>query len=160
MFKRFGKFLLALFIAFSLGYVISGFTYSRADISGHSMDYTLRDGQSIWVNRLPWNEYHRGDIVVLEADGTRIVKRVVAIGGDSIHFKGDDLYVNGKKVVEPYVTDSDYNKGVLAQDTKLEEDEFVVLGDNRDVSNDSRYFGPVRKSSLIGKVVGYEAQTR
>ena len=160
MFKRFIKSVGVILAALLMGYAISNLTFSRATVSGHSMDYTLHDRQGIWVNHLPWNNYHRGDIVVLRVNGIRIVKRIVAVGGDTVEFKEDDLYINGKKVNEPYVTDANYNKGILAQKVKLEKDEFIVLGDNRDVSNDSRYFGVVQRKDIIGKVLGYESKVR
>ena len=160
MFKRFIKSVVVILSAVLLGYVISNLTFSRATVSGHSMDYTLHDKQGIWVNHLPWNTYGRGDVVVLRVNSIRIVKRIVAVGGDTVEFKEDDLYINNKKVNEPYVTDTNYNKGILAQKVKLEKGEFIVLGDNRDVSNDSRYFGVVQRKDIIGKVAGYESKIR
>ena len=124
------------------------------------MDYTLEDGQKLWVNRLPWVSYERGDVVIAHENGTPIVKRVIGIAGDRVQFIGDDLYVNDKLVQEPYVTDVDYDKGILKDVVTLGEDEFILLGDNRDVSNDSRYFGAVKDSSIKGKVFGYGSKVR
>ena len=160
MFKKIAKFLLTVISAFVLGVLVSQNTVSRVTVSGHSMDYTLEDGQKLWVNRLPWLSYERGDVVIAHENGTPIVKRVIGIAGDRVQFIGDDLYVNDKLVQEPYVTDVNYDKGILKDLVTLGEDEFILLGDNRDVSNDSRYFGAVKGNSIKGKVFGYGSKVR
>ena len=124
------------------------------------MDYTLEDGQKLWVNRLPWVSYERGDVVIARENGTPIVKRVIGVPGDRVQFVGDDLYVNGQLLQEPYVTDVNYDKGILKEVVTLGEDEYILLGDNRDVSNDSRYFGAAKGSSIKGKVFGYGSKVR
>ena len=160
MFKKIAKFVLTVISAFVLGVLVSQNTVSRVTVSGHSMDYTLEDGQKLWVNRLPWVSYERGDVVIAHENGTPIVKRIIGIAGDRVQFVGDDLYVNDKLVQEPYVTDIEYDKGILKDVVTLGEDEFILLGDNRDVSNDSRYFGAVKGNSIKGKVFGYGSKVR
>ena len=160
VFKKIAKFVLTVISAFVLGVLVSQNTVSRVTVSGHSMDYTLEDGQKLWVNRLPWVSYERGDVVIAHENGTPIVKRIIGIAGDRVQFVGDDLYVNDKLVQEPYVTDIEYDKGILKDVVTLGEDEFILLGDNRDVSNDSRYFGAVKGNSIKGKVFGYGSKVR
>lgn len=160
VFKKITKFVLTVISAFVLGVLVSQNTVSRVTVSGHSMDYTLEDGQKLWVNRLPWVSYERGDVVIARENGTPIVKRVIGVPGDRVQFVGDDLYVNGQLVQEPYVTDANYNKGILKEVVTLGEDEYILLGDNRDVSNDSRYFGSVKGNSIKGKVFGYGSKVR
>lgn len=156
MFRKAVRFCLMLIVVFLIGVVISRNSYSRVVVSGDSMDYTLRDGQSLWVENFPWETYSRGDVIVLRESGKRMVKRVLGMPGDTLVFEGDSLYRNGKLVNEPYVTDEGYEKGVLKKEITLGEGEYFVMGDNRDVSNDSRYFGVVFEDSLQGRVVGYE----
>ena len=160
VFKKIAKFVLVVVSAFVVGVLVSQNTVSRVTVSGHSMDYTLEDGQKLWVNRLPWVSYERGDVVIAHENGTPIVKRVIGVPGDRVQFVGDDLYVNGQLVQEPYVTDANYDKGILKEVVTLGEDEYILLGDNRDVSNDSRYFGEVKGSSIKGKVFGYGSKVR
>lgn len=160
VFKKIAKFVLIVVSAFVLGVLVSQNTVSRVTVSGHSMDYTLEDGQKLWVNRLPWVSYERGDVVIARENGTPIVKRVIGVPGDRVQFIEDDLYVNDKLVQEPYVTDVNYDKGILKEVVTLGEDEYILLGDNRDVSNDSRYFGAVRGSFIKGKVFGYGSKVR
>jgi signal peptidase I len=149
-----------MFSAFIVGIVITQNTISRATVSGHSMDNTLKDGQTIWVNHLPFISYGRGDLAIVSERGTFLVKRVIATPGDTVQFVGDLLYVNGELVKESYVTDVNYDKGLLSKLVTLGESEYVVLGDNRDSSVDSRNFGAVNKKSLKGKVVGYGSKVR
>ena len=98
MFKKIAKFVLVVVSAFVFGVLVSQNTVSRVTVSGHSMDYTLEDGQKLWVNRLPWVSYERGDVVIAYENGTPIVKRVLGVPGDRVQFIGDDLYVNGQLV--------------------------------------------------------------
>ena len=156
MFKKAIKFCLSLLVMFVIGIVVSRNSYSRVVVSGHSMDYTLKDGQSLWVENLPWGTYKRDSVVVLKESGKRMVKRIIGIPGDTLVFKGDTLYRNGEVLEEPYVTDSGYDKGLLKSEITLGTDEYFVMGDNRDVSNDSRYFGIIPRDELQGRVVGYE----
>ncbi len=156
MFKKTIKFLATIALSFILGVFISRNSYSRVEVSGHSMDYTLKDGEKLWVNNLPFKEYKLNDIVVANESGVRVVKRIVGLPNDRLIFVGDTLYRNGKAVEEDYVTDVGYEKGLLKVEITVPEGEYFLLGDNRDVSNDSRYFGTVTKSQLQGKVIGIE----
>ena len=156
MFKKTIKFLATIALSFVLGVFISRNSYSMVEVSGHSMDYTLKDGEKLWVDNLPFKEYKLNDIVVANESGVRIVKRIVGLPNDRLVFVGDTLYRNGKAVEEGYVTDEGYEKGLLKAEITVPEGEYFLLGDNRDVSNDSRYFGTVTKSQLQGKVIGIE----
>lgn len=156
MFKKTIKFLATIALSFVLGVFISRNSYSMVEVSGHSMDYTLKDGEKLWVNNLPFKEYKLNDIVVANESGVRVVKRIVGLPNDRLIFVGDTLYRNGKAVEEGYVTDKGYEKGLLKAEITVPEGEYLLLGDNRDVSNDSRYFGTVTKSQLQGKVIGIE----
>lgn len=156
MFKKTIKFLATIALSFVLGVFISRNSYSMVEVIGHSMDYTLKDGEKLWVNNLPFKEYKLNDIVVANESGVRVVKRIVGLPNDRLIFVGDTLYRNGKAVEEGYVTDEGYEKGLLKAEITVPEGEYFLLGDNRDVSNDSRYFGTVTKSQLQGKVIGIE----
>lgn len=147
------RFILSLVVCFGLGIFLSTHTLSRVVVSGHSMDYTLSDGQSLFINRFPWVSYKVGDIVVLKEDSVLMVKRIVAKSGDRVQLLEDKLLVNGVVVDEPYVTDVGYPAGILENEVIVPEEEYLVLGDNRDVSNDSRYYGTVGKEQLVGLAI-------
>lgn len=153
-----------------------------ANVNGASMNYTLLDKEQVIIK--PQEQYERGDIIAFygnledplnkslqDASGniqeTRYVKRVVAVGGDTVEGKKDGLYINGEKAEEPYLANEqkafpiEWNiqnlaKGEYWADDKnatvVPEGEYFVLGDNREVSDDSRYFGFINPSSILGKV--------
>ena len=89
----------------------------------------------------------RFDIVVVKTDNNRIIKRVIGLPGESVMYEDGKLYINGKYVEDSYSLSEtkDFDNIVL------KEDEYFVLGDNREVSKDSRMIGPVKKEQILGK---------
>jgi signal peptidase I len=119
-----------------------------------SMEPNFHEGERVIVFRPAYwiGQPQRGDVVVLkapvESDGDYI-KRVIGVPGDTVEIIQGAVYVNGVKLNEPYVKRSftySYGKTVVPAG------EYFVLGDNRDVSNDSHRFGPLPRQHIIGKV--------
>ena len=109
---------------------------------------------------LPERTIHRGDILVFrspEDPDRQLVKRVIAIPGDILEIREGDLHINGEKLDEPYVVHnlpSSLRPVAPVSDIgpiRIPSDSFFMMGDNRDNSRDSRYFGLVRRPALIGK---------
>ena len=125
-----------------------------------SMVPTLRDSQFYLLNRwvLHFRPPQRAEIVVLRdpLDGGFAVKRVVAVAGDSVYLADGAVYVNGQKLIEPYLstgtltyTTSQFKKQLF----KCRAGQFFVLGDNRGNSLDSRAYGPVSRRDILGLIM-------
>lgn len=122
-------------------------------VSGHSMDPTLADGQFLVGLRinLPFVELNRGDVVTVRDPNTNklIIKRIIALPGDRVELAGGQLYLNGEMLHEPYIyepmNDTPYN---TVEEFTVPEGQFYVLGDNRNISHDSRSLGCVAKQEL------------
>ena len=136
-------------------------------VSGASMEPTLHTGDRILVERLTpkFKGLNRGDIVILHPPGNDTkdyVKRVIGLPGEIIRISDCNVYISKDgqtfKLNEPYLApDTCTMGGPIIKDgraRKLNADEYVVLGDNRGKSADSRIFGPINKdNSVLGKVV-------
>ncbi len=130
----------------------------KTSVIGSSMEPSLYNGQEIFLNRLVYKvaSPRAGDVVVFLPNGNEkshyYVKRVVGVPGDKLYIKSGMLYVNGE-VVEEYFNDRIAEPGILENEVTLGEDEYFVIGDNCNSSEDSRSanVGTVRKSYIIGK---------
>lgn len=131
------------------------FTVQNYQISGPSMQNTLHSGQFVLVNKLAYlfHEPERGDVIVFhepDQPGRDLIKRVIGLPGDKIVLDGSTVTVDGVQLNEPYITQK-YNPGAMNQTVPA--GEYFVLGDNRPVSEDSRYFGFVPKDYIVGKAI-------
>ena len=146
------------------------FVISGVAISGESMEPTLFDGEralvpryETWLHRLGIGAFERGDIVYFpspEQDPgavcpwfcTHLIKRIVAVGGDTVALSNGQLILNGMPVAEPYLQES-WHGSFTMQQMVVPEDHVFVLGDNRGPygSFDSRVFGPVPRTRLEGR---------
>lgn len=131
--------------------IIRTFIVTPAIVEGASMDYTLEDGQLVFINKFVYNvkDIERFDIVVLEneEDNDRIIKRIIGLPNETIEYNNNQLYVNGKLIEQPYEV-----KNTEDFTVKLSKDEYFVLGDNREVSKDSRMLGAFNKKDIVGRV--------
>jgi signal peptidase I len=145
-------------------FVVQNFVAQPYQIVGVSMQPTLEDGQYVLVDKLSPHliDYRRGDVVVLEpppgytenGKDVPFIKRVIGVGGDTIELKGGDVYVNGAKLKEPFVyggQSTDPYPGTDQSVWHVPPGYVFVLGDHRQESQDSRAFGPIPKSSIIGR---------
>ena len=129
--------------------LIRTFIITPVRVDGASMDQTLEDGQILLLYKLANVDY--GDIVVLdeEKEGEIIIKRIIGMPGDTVSIKDNTVYVKGEEVEEDYA----YGETSDYEEITLDDDEYFILGDNRPISKDSRYFGPVKEDEIIGKVI-------
>ena len=126
-------------------------------VQGNSMYPTLHDGDRVLYYRR-YSDFKVGDIVALDRpDGEEFVKRVVAVAGDTVNIQGGKLYVNGdeEKLDGPIGRTDAAPEGTVVYPLTVGEDQVFVLGDNREVSSDSRMFGLVNVSDLKGRIAWY-----
>lgn len=126
-------------------------------IEGASMEPNLHSGQLIAVNKLGYlvGTPNRGDVVVLRFPGDpfqkRYIKRLIGIPGDAISFANGAVVVNGQPLSESYLPSTYKTTSTRFQEFHLGADEYMALGDNRPISNDSRIWGFLRRDFIIGK---------
>ena len=131
--------------------LIRTFLITPAAVSGSSMESTLNNHDLVIINKLVYRikPIERFDIVVVnnDEDNDRIIKRVIGLPNETIEYKNNKLYINGK-LIETKLSFE------YTDDFKVEtkEDEYFVLGDNRDVSKDSRMLGSFNKKDIVGRV--------
>jgi signal peptidase I len=135
--------------------LIAAFFIQFRQVSGPSMAPHISSGEYVLVNTLAYklSTPHRGDIVAFRHDGftpETYIKRVIGIPGDTVRIVRGAVFVDGARLNEPYVRFPDARS--MPQITVPEQSVFV-LGDNRAVSEDSRVFGPVRDSDLMGRAI-------
>lgn len=144
-------FLIAILIAFG----IKHFLFTQRIVDGHSMDVTLANGDRMVVDRIVYDFGlpKRGDIIVFEGpDHEQWVKRVIGLPGDTVQLIKGHLYLNGKYIPEPFIEDGPLDPKYNYGPTKVPPGHLFVMGDNRVVSYDSRYIGPISLSTLTGRV--------
>jgi signal peptidase I len=120
-------------------------------VGGKNMSPTLEPGDRVVCSAAV--KPRAGSIVVFKDPLRRLpalISRVVAVGGQSVDLVGGQLVVNGKVVSEPYVMDRPTEPGTVTLPVTLPPDTYWLMGDNRTNSGDSRFFGPVPASSIIG----------
>jgi signal peptidase I len=135
--------------------LISNFFVCAVVIQGCSMEPTLQDGNCYLLNR--WS-YHfrrpsRNEVVVLRDPGHSdcAIKRIVGVPGDAVELRGGRLVLNGQLLSEPYLPLGTRTLPLAEKKAfKLSADEYFVLGDNREESEDSRAYGAVHRSRILG----------
>jgi signal peptidase I len=146
-----------LAVALGFALVIIIFLYQPVKVEGTSMAPLLSDQERIFINKFVYHfePIERGDVVVFwyPLDRSKsFIKRVIGLPGDTVEIRDGHLYLNGDQMDEPYVPAS-YLDGSSYAPRTLEADEYFVMGDHRDSSNDSRMFGPVERQYIYGKAV-------
>jgi signal peptidase I len=158
--KQLGQCVMVGVLATASYFLISRYVLQSVQVVGASMSPTLHDSDQYFLNRWVYDfrAPRRGEIVVLRdpTDGAYCVKRVIALPGEAVYLKNGRLFVNGKELPEPYLP---YGIKTFTpesvQDVKVNcgKDHYFVLGDNRNNSYDSRFYGPVARQNILGVVM-------
>ena len=142
-----------------MAYVVATFLAARTTVVGQSMAPTVEDGDSILVNKFSYvfSEPKRNDVIVFLPNGNEkshyYVKRVIGVPGDTVQIKNGIVYIN-KKPLDEAVNAEPIEEAELAdKPVHLKKDEYFVLGDNRNSSEDSRYanIGNIKRKYIVGK---------
>lgn len=152
--KEFLKDALKYIIAIVVILIFAIYVVSFQEVIGPSMNNTLKSGDITIVNKLVFRlrNIKRNEIVSLKKDDKIMVKRIIGLPGEHIEYKDNILYVDGKKISDSRSSSTkDFKLESIGYDT-IPKDMYLVLGDNRTNSIDSRTFGLVKKSDIIGKV--------
>lgn len=153
--RAFGELVETVLVALVLALLVRAFVVESFRVVGNSMEPTLYDGERLFVNKMAYRfrPPQPGDIVVFRYPlnpSRDYIKRVVAVGGQTVEIRDGRVYVDGSFLEEPYVSARDHS---TLPPVVLRPDEVYVLGDNRRNSQDSRVFGPFARSFVKGEAV-------
>lgn len=144
-----------------LSYLLVHYVAQRTDVNGTSMVPTLENGDQLICDKLTYRfkDPERFDIIIFPyqyADHTYFIKRVIGLPGERVRIDENGIiYINGEVLEEHYGAEVIQYAGLAAEEIQLGDDEYFVLGDNRNVSEDSRYpdVGNIKQADIIGRAI-------
>ena len=144
-----------LIVSVAISAFIIVFLYQPVRVEGTSMLPMLEDQDRLFINKLAYRvgDIHQGDVVVFQypRDHTKsYIKRVIALPGDVLRIDHGRVFVNGKRLPEPYVPER-YSDDRSQPEMILPAHKYFLMGDHRSISSDSREFGPVDRDLIYGK---------
>ena len=152
-------YILYILVIIGLTWMIVTFVGQRTRVSGQSMETTLQDRDNLIVDKISYRFHNpsRYDIIVFPykyEENTFYIKRIIGLPGEIVQVKDGYTYINGKKLTSDiYGREVMDEPGIAEEPIKLGSDEYFVLGDNRNHSQDSRdpYVGVLKRSDLLGR---------
>ena len=147
-FKKILKEYLPYVIIIIVVLIIKSNVVAPIKVNGRSMNNTLKNGDIMILDIIGYrtSKLKRFEIIVIDNGKDYLIKRVIALPGEELEYKDNKLYINGKEIQDKY------GKGKTRDfKTKVDKDSYFVLGDNREDSLDSRYYGAFNKKKILGK---------
>jgi len=147
-------------VALLVAFIVRTFVLAHFVVDGTSMATTLADDDRVFVNKLSYrlHDPNRGDVVVLHqisgASERDLIKRVIALPGETIEIRSCQVLIDGRLLEEPYLDPQVVQPGNCGREltpTTIPDDHVFVMGDNRPGSQDSRDLGPIAEDELVGR---------
>lgn len=156
--KELAGWLLYIVLIIALTWIVVTFVGQRTEVSGSSMETTLSDKDQLIVDKMTYRfrDPKRYDIVVFPyqyQDNTYYIKRIIGLPGETVQILSGMVYIDGMRLDEHYGNEVMENPGIAEEPLTLGEDEYFVLGDNRNNSSDSKAsdVGLIHRKDLIGR---------
>lgn len=156
--KEIKEWILYIVIAVAVSLFIVTFIGQRTVVDGSSMNDTLQNGDNLLVDKISYRftDVDRFDIVVFKYHNDPhvfYIKRVIGLPGETVKIVGDDIYINGEILAEDYGLEPMLYAGTAESEITLADDEYFVLGDNRNNSSDSRdsSVGNIPRDWIVGR---------
>ena len=156
--KELAGWLLYIVLIIALTWIVVTFVGQRTEVSGSSMETTLSDKDQLIVDKMTYRfrDPKRYDIVVFPyqyQDNAYYIKRIIGLPGETVQILSGMVYIDGMRLDEHYGNEVMENPGIAEEPLTLGEDEYFVLGDNRNNSSDSRAsdVGLIHRKDLIGR---------
>ena len=150
--------LVYILVIVAVTWLVVTFVGQRTRVSGQSMETTLHHGDNLIVDKISFRfrDPKRFEIIVFPykyEENTYYIKRIMGLPGETVQVKDGYLYINGEKLEENYGNELMNSAGIAAEPIVLGEDEYFVLGDNRNHSSDSRdpKVGVIKREDLLGR---------
>ncbi|MFD2639724.1 signal peptidase I [Piscibacillus salipiscarius] len=144
----------AIIIAVVLAFFLRSYVFATSIVEGTSMDPTLHNGERVIFNKAIYlfDEPSRGDIVIIQHPNKNYVKRVIGLPNETVQVKNGVLYINGNEVDQGFLPPNQRNETSDFGPEKVPANHYFVMGDNRDISKDSRNgLGYIHEDDIIGR---------
>ena len=159
-FIEIAKFVMRVAVVVACAFLIVTFVGQRTQVNGSSMETTLSDKDNLVVDKLSYkfSSPKRFEIVVFPHVGNDnkevyYIKRVIGLPGETVQISNGTIYINDVPLEENYGCEVMRDGKMASSPIKLADDEYFVLGDNRNHSSDSREFGAVNKDIIVGRAI-------